>query len=590
MKPLRILCVHGVGRHPTGGPWEGEWKRSIEEPLQSLDHEVQADVRFVYLDDIFEGFKITPLDVLEAIGKLGASGITSIFRQPKGLGDNLRWTAGMVVQWVENSKLRRLTRERLTKALGQFEADIVVAHSLGSLVCYDTFTTPEGAALIQGRRFVSAGSQIGNPFVVGNFAAGRLTALQQAEFWYHLFNREDDVFTAEVRLSAPNFVQIDTFFDIAGFADHAVTEYMRHPRTVATVWADAVMAVRKQPLARRLVPPKAEAARMAKGAARWATKPTRRALLVGINEYADPSQNLEGCVNDTFLMSSFLQESGFAAEDIRVVTNDRATSAGLRERLEWLLEGAQAGDTRFFYYSGHGAQVPMYGPGERVDSVQETLVLHDFDWSAGRAFTDEQFHALYSQLPYELRFIAVFDCCHSAGMTRAGGRRVRGIDPPDDVRHRMLKWDAAREMWVPRDFAPPNQSFDKKFNAERSKSPSFITHRLGQAMSLRAQDRGAFKRQAEARGHKGPYMPVLMHASREDQFSFEYQHGSVAHGAFTYSLVKTLRRDRRLKRPQLTFDTLMAAVREELAELGYEQEPTLVAPSEVKAMKVPLAP
>jgi hypothetical protein len=590
MKTIRILCVHGVGRHPTGGPWEGEWKRSIEKPLQTLDHEAQADIQFVYLDDIFDAFRITPLDVLEAIGKLGASAATSLFRQPRGLGDDIRWTAGMVVQWVENDKLRRLTRQRLAQRLQEVQPDIVVAHSLGSLVCYDTFTTPEGAALIQGRKFVSAGSQIGNPFVVGNFAAGRLSALAGADFWYHLFNREDDVFTAEIRLSAPNFAQIETFFDLPGMADHAVTEYMRHPRTVSTVWTDAVMALHKLPLARRAEPAPAAMERLARGPARWATKPSRRALIVGINEYADASQNLEGCVNDAFLMSALLQESGFEAEDIRVVLNERATSDGLRERLEWLLDGAKAGDTRFFYYSGHGAQMSAYGLGERVDRVQETLVLHDFDWSAGRAFTDEQFHALYSQLPYELRFVAVFDCCHSAGMTRAGGRRVRGIDPPDDIRHRMLRWDAAREMWVPRDFRPPNPGFDKKFNAERSQGQSIITHRLGQAMELRAHDRAAFKRQAEKRGHKGPYLPVLLYASREDQFSFEYQHGSIAHGAFTYCLVKALRRDRRLKTPRLTFDTLVGAVRDELAELGYEQEPTLVAPSEVKRLKVPLRP
>jgi hypothetical protein len=48
-----------------------------------------------------------------------------------------------------------------------------------------------------------------------------------------------------------------------------------------------------------------------------AQPPRRRALLVGINEYPDPSDRLEGCVNDVFLMSSLLQESGYAAPDRR---------------------------------------------------------------------------------------------------------------------------------------------------------------------------------------------------------------------------------------------------------------------------------
>jgi hypothetical protein len=311
---------------------------------------------------------------------------------------------------------------------------------------------------------------------------------------------------------------------------------------------------------------------------------------VGINEYADPSQNLAGCVNDVFLMSSLLQESGFAAEDIRIVLDHRATCAGVQERLDWLLDGAGAGDTRFFYYSGHGARLPSYGPGERVDRVQEALVLHDFDWSAGRAFTDEQFHTLYSQLPYELRFISMFDCCHSGGLTRAGGRRVRGMDPPDDIRHRMLRWDEKREMWVPREIAQPNPGFDKKFNPDARTAGVHTTHRIGQAMSLRAEAPDKLKKRAAERGHQGPYLPVLIYASRDDQFAYEYQHGSIAHGAFTYSLVKTLRRDRRLKNPKLTFESLVTEVGAELAALGYEQQPSLVAPSAVAGLKVPLRP
>jgi hypothetical protein len=391
---LKILCVHGVGRHPHGGPWEGAWRESIQRPLAQLDPSVVPVIEFVYLDDIFDQFEISPLDVLEALVKLGTSALVSPFRQPKSLGDSIRWTAGMVVQWVENDKLRRLTRERVAQDIRRFDPHMVVAHSLGSLVCYDAFTTGDGPDLVARRRFVSAGSQIGNPFVMGNFAIGRLTPLNTADFWYHLYNKEDDVFTAEVRMSAPNFTQVDTHFDIAGLADHDVTQYMGHGSTANTVWADAVMALHGQAIPRRFEPTAKELVRLNKGPARQTQKPTKRALLVGINEYADPSQNLEGCVNDVFLVSSLLQESGFAAEDIRVVLNDRATCSGLIDRLDWLLDGAAAGDTRFFYYSGHGAQVPQYGVGERIDQVQETLVLHDFDWSAGRAFTDEQFHAL----------------------------------------------------------------------------------------------------------------------------------------------------------------------------------------------------
>ena len=584
---LRILCVHGVGNHPIGGLWEDEWKDAIVESLRMLGADVAPVVEFVYLDDIFAKHPIDAVDVLEAIAKLAKSGVTSLFRQPKGIGDQVRSTAGMVVQWVENETLRNETRERLEATISDFKPDIVCAHSLGSLVCYDSFTGG-GAALIKGRRFVSCGSQIGNPFVIGNFAAGRLSGLDQATFWYHLYNAEDDVFTAEIRLSKPNFAQIETFFDIQGFADHDVTQYMRHRRTIATVWSDALMALRGAPLT-RVVPPASAAARKV-GAIKWAVKPRKRALLVGINEYANPAQNLEGCLNDVFLMSALLQESGFAAEDIRIVLDGRATHEAVRERLEWLLDDAKDGDLRFFYYSGHGAQFPAYGIGDRIDRLDETLVLHDFDWTRERAFTDDDFYALYSQLPYKLRFVTIFDCCHSGGMTRAPVSKVRGVDPPDDIRHRMLRWDAEREMWVEREIESPNPQFERSLNAGKAaKNAPRFTHRLGQAMDLRASSPAALKREAAARGHKGPFLPVLIYASREEEFSFEYRHGPLAYGAFTYCLAKTLRRDRRLKRPQLTFDSLIREVRKELAELGYAQKPVLVAPSEIKKQKIPLS-
>lgn len=583
---IRILCVHGVGSHPTGGPWEGEWKNSIVDSLLELDGKVAPVIEFVYLDDIFERYPITALDVLEAFAKLAKSGATSIFRQPKGIGDQLRWTAGMVVQWVENHKLRDETRQRLETRLAEFKPDIVCAHSLGSLVCYDSFSG-NGASLIKGRCFVSCGSQIGNPFVIGNFAAGRLSGLPEAKFWYHLYNTEDDVFTAKIKLSDANFAQIETYFDIPGPVDHDVRQYMRHGRTSATVWSDALMALHGNslPRVRSTVVPASSKTDLTK----WATNTNKRALLVGINHYPNSEQNLEGCVNDVFLMSAVLQESGFAAEDIRIVLNDRATHQGVCERLEWLLGDAKEGDIRFFYYSGHGAQLPTYGIGDRIDRLDETLVLHDFDWTRERAFTDDDFYGLYSQLPYNLQFITVFDCCHSGGMTRGPVSKVRGIDPPDDIRHRMLRWDSKREMWVERKIESTNPGFERKFNPDaRQKAPRF-THRLGQAMDLRSGTPADMDRKALERGHKGPYLPILIYASREEEFSFEYQHGPISYGAFTYCLAKALRRDRLLKRPRLTFASLISEVRKELAELGYEQQPKLIAPTRIKTMKIPLS-
>jgi hypothetical protein len=32
-------------------------------------------------------------------------------------------------------------------------------------------------------------------------------------------------------------------------------------------------------------------------------------------------------------------------------------------------------------------------------------------------------------------------------LLRGSVRKPCGVDPPDDIRHRMLRWDMEREMW-----------------------------------------------------------------------------------------------------------------------------------------------
>jgi hypothetical protein len=226
---------------------------------------------------------------------------------------------------------------------------------------------------------------------------------------------------------------VEAPFDIQAFLDHDAVSYLTQPIVVNTLWRALAGGPRARALGRSL------------GAfdrvTRRVGRVTRRALLVGINDYPNPADRLEGCVNDVFLMSSVLQECGFSAEDIRVVLDDRATAKGVLERLGWLLEGVGPGDERVFYYSGHGAQIPNYGPALETDHYDECLVTHDFAWTTDTGLTDDRFYDLYSQLPYEARFVAIFDCCHSGGMTRDGGARVRGLNPPDDIRHRELRWD-----------------------------------------------------------------------------------------------------------------------------------------------------
>ncbi len=313
-----------------------------------------------------------------------------------------------------------------------------------------------------------------------------------------------------------------------------------------------------------------------------ALRPTakRKALLVGINDYPDPKDKLDGCLNDVFLMSSVLQEMDFRPQDIRVVLDERATTKGILERLDWLLDRTRPEDERFFFYSGHGAQIHSYGVDEMVDGIDECLVPHDFDWTPERAITDDRFFEYYSQLPYQARFIAIFDCCHSGGIHRDGGPRVRGISPPDDIRHRSLKWNSQFQMWDERSLPTANRGLQQSY-AGRTKAK----RRLGRAVTLRRLGNRAYDKERARRKHLGPYLPILYQACGEDQLASEYVHGVTAHGAFTYCLVQTLRQKKRI-----SYQALRDETARRLKKLRYDQVPEVLGPKSLLRKAVPWNP
>ena len=63
------------------------------------------------------------------------------------------------------------------------------------------------------------------------------------------------------------------------------------------------------------------------------------------------------------------------------------------------------------------------------------MVPVDFDWQKLNAITDKDLFALYSQLPEEARFLAIFDCCFSGGLIKGPRGPVRNLPVPDEIRH-----------------------------------------------------------------------------------------------------------------------------------------------------------
>lgn len=603
---MRVLALHGVGHADARLDWREEWQSALTRGLAAWTFSPALDFVFPEYDSLFEAHDLHAPDVVEAFCRLTTSGlfhgVADIFRSRRGLGDSLesvRWTAGMVAQWTANEALRASLRSHLARQIRDFAPDVILAHSLGSLIAYDTLRRDEianpRASLIRGRTLVTFGSQLGNP-AVRAVLGGRLEALQGSRFWWHLFNERDHVFTSPLALPSPErFRRVDTHFDVPGFANHDGIAYLQHAETGRCVWSD-LASLGASGAARGAARKTLASATRARRAAE-AAKPSQRALLIGIADYPNPADRLEGPVNDVFRMSATLQELGFPADNIRVVLNDRATAAGIRERLRWLLADAKPGDTMLLHFAGHGAQVPGYGRDAEVDRIDECLVPYDFDWSQGTAISDDEFCGLYSQLPYESRFIALLDCCHSGGLARAGGSRARGLSPPDDVRHRMLRWDRELHVWAPRErFAKRDEPRPERRTKRAADSSEWLgksgsMRRLGRATSLWMDSAAKFEATRSANGHRGPYAPILFEACAEGESAYEYRDGVTSHGAFSYAVSELLRdavRRRRPARPKLTFERLLAEARERVRRVVQDpQHPQLVCPKSRRSEQIP---
>jgi hypothetical protein len=254
----------------------------------------------------------------------------------------------------------------------------------------------------------------------------------------------------------------------------------------------------------------------------------------------------------------------------------------MTDRLHWLLDGTAEGDQRFFYYSGHGAQLPRYGPDGKVRRIDACLVPYDFAWTAETAITDDALVNFYSQLPYESWLMMVLDSCYSGGMTRGDGARVRGLDPPDDIRHRMLKWDREKELWVPRELPPTGGA-----PAGDDGGQEQATRRLGGAGALRTLARAPYLQLRRELQHDGPYMPIVYEACGPQEFAYEYRHGVISQGAFTYTMATTLRRHG--KKGQLpTFTRLLRETADTLQQtLHFDQHPVVRGPATALKKRVP---
>ncbi|KAI8907275.1 Metacaspase-1 [Gorgonomyces haynaldii] len=145
----------------------------------------------------------------------------------------------------------------------------------------------------------------------------------------------------------------------------------------------------------------------------------KKALLIGIN-YFGTSSALNGCINDVQNVRNFLiQQWNWPSDQqtILVLTDDnpnpqfRPTRQNIIQAMNWLVHGAQAGDSLYFHFSGHGSEVPD-NDGDEEDGMDSTICPEDYN-RAGQILDDEMNAIMVRRLPPQVRLTAIFDCCHS---------------------------------------------------------------------------------------------------------------------------------------------------------------------------------
>ncbi len=247
---------------------------------------------------------------------------------------------------------------------------------------------------------------------------------------------------------------------------------------------------------------------------------TSKALLVGINAYG--TKPLRGCVNDVKQMQSLLQRYyGFQPENMRILTDQEATSANIEAGLEWLAGGGSEPEAvRVFHYSGHGSYVADEN-GDEPDGRDECLVPVDYQTTG--LITDDTLKTFYDRFPQTANLTLVMDSCHSGTVQKdMESDIVAKFLPVSLEEQERIDKTAARFVEDQREFVVKELT---QLGEERL-SEAELREKVRGLMSAFEKKRFGDVRVREAN--------ILLAGCRADQQSADAFIGGDYHGAFTY--------------------------------------------------------
>lgn len=257
---------------------------------------------------------------------------------------------------------------------------------------------------------------------------------------------------------------------------------------------------------------------------------TKRALIVGINDYPGTGSDLYGCVNDARDWSDALIRRGF--EDQWMLLNHDATRESILGHLQSLLSTSKSGDLLVVCFSGHGTWIPGRSGDEPRD---EAICPHDISQSG--PITDDELFELFSRRGWGRRVVMVADSCYSGTLHRLAGPLS---DQPRYVR-----------------FLPPEAWMGTPAIAE---AKAYTARSLPSDLSASRQLRSG---------------ALVLAGCGERQVCWDARFNGRPNGAFTYAALKALLEAEDLVGDTLDYRMWMRVIRKYLPSRDFDQRPQL---------------
>jgi len=258
------------------------------------------------------------------------------------------------------------------------------------------------------------------------------------------------------------------------------------------------------------------------------TKNMKRALHIGINDYAGTQNDLRGCVNDANKWKDTATRRSFTS--FVTLLDSKATRSNVKKEIQKIISDSKAGDTLLITYSGHGSKVQDLD-GDELDNVEETLYLYDGN------LIDDEIREMLSKIAEGVKAVIISDSCHSGTVTRA------------------LFSTLSSEDYIKPRYMPPKDMIDcAAMGALESAKP--------------------FAFPEEGMNH------ILISGAASTEYSYDAQFDKPM-GALTYYATQIIDSN-----PHITYNEFYTLLRQQLPSNKYPQTPQLEGPDSLKNSKI----